>query len=295
MPSDDPGSSPPRYPATAAPDPDVRYGPDGRPEPADRGRTWGIAWASGGAASLVLLVVHLSTETSGAAAYRAGQMLPIAIVSAVAMGLLARSTKRRTWPWWGIAVGVLTLAALWYTAVHVAPRIAADTRAESSGQADYTLTTPAQAGDWTRVQGAGATRREEQALARLEEAPEDIRAGVGEAVYGEYAGRGRARVVFLGINAAGGLEEDLRESSADGLRNFMAGAGVTDAQSVGAGGLGGAMACTDDVLGLPEGVVYCAWADAATVGQLTMARPGLDVDGAAGLARDFRDHVTSRG
>lgn len=295
MSSDDPGSSLPRYPAPPTPDPDVPYGPDGRPQRVDRRRTGGLAWASGGVAYVGLLVLHLSTESTGAAAYRAGQMIPIAVVSTVVVALIARSARSRTWPWWGIALGVLGLSVLWYAAVHAAPRIAADHRAESSGQADYSLSTPARAGDWTLVEGDGATRREKQALARLDEAPEDIRSGLGAVVYGEYAIRGQARLVFVGINAAGGMEDDLRESSQDGLRDFMAGAGVTDAESVAAGELGGAMACTDDVQGVPDGIVYCAWADAATLGQLTIARPDLDVDAAAGLARDFRTHVTSRG
>jgi hypothetical protein len=295
MSSDDPGSSLPRYPAPPTPDPDVPYGPDGRPQQVDRGRTWGLAWASGGVAYAVLLVLHLSTESTGAAAYRAGQMLPIAVVSTVVVALIARSARSRTWPWWGIAAGVLGLSALWYSAVHVAPRIAADNRAEASGQSDYSLSTPDRAGDWTLVEGEGATRREEQALARLDEAPEDMLAGLEDLVYGEYAIRGTARLVFVGINVAGGMEDDLRESAEEGLRNFMAGAGVTEAESVAAGELGGAMACTDDVQGLPDGVVYCAWADAATLGQLTIARADLDIDAAAGLARDFRNHVTSHG
>jgi hypothetical protein len=54
------------------------------------------------------------------------------------------------------------------------------------------------------------------------------------------------------------------------------------------------MACDVDAPGLPEGAVFCGWADASTLGQVTVVAAGADVDLAAQLTRDFRADITHR-
>ena len=221
-------------------------------------------------------------------------MLPIAAVTTVVVAALAQSTRtQRGWPWWAISLAVLSACGAWYSLVHVAPKLADDARAEASGQADYRLTAPDHAGDWTRLDGADARQREQDTLSRLEQAPDDIRAGMAEAVYGEYT-NGSSRLVFFGFNASGDMQNDLRDSPSKTLRDFMAGAGAENVEHVDAGDLGGSMACTGDVPGVPRGLIYCAWADASTVGQLTVDTPNLSIDEAAEITRGFREGVTAR-
>ncbi|MGH3347883.1 MAG: hypothetical protein ACRDO4_12975 [Nocardioides sp.] len=261
---------------------------------ADKNRIWTIAGVSGGVVYAILLVLHLSAGGSGSVAYRVGEMVPIAAVSTVVVAWGARAVQPRTSPWWLIALGVFGVAGVWYAAVEVVPRAVNDARIEASGQADYTLSAPMRAGDWTRLDGAGATKREEDALARFDRAPDDLRSSASNVVYAEYAQRKQAGLVFFGLEVTGELEGEARESSDDTLRNFMAGSGAPDAESMDAGELGGSLACMDDAPGLPADVVYCAWADAATVGQVTIAQVGLDTDEAADLTREFRSLVTVR-
>lgn len=291
-----PDGWPHRYPVPAEPPSASQFevaGEGGPSSPPGTGRIWGIALAAGALAYGVLLVVHLSSGTSGSAAFRAGEVLPIAGVSAVVVALLARSTSAgRGWPWWAITLSVLAASATWYAAVEVLPRAANDARAEVSGEADYRLETPKRAGDWVRVDSLAASQREEQILARLDQAPDVVLGGVDDVVYAEYSARGQGRLAFAGFRSSGELQDDVRDSTREVLRNFMAGSGATKLQSVDPGELGGSMSCASDVRGLPAGVILCAWADASTLGQV--AAPALNIDEAGEITRDLRSHVTSR-
>lgn len=272
----------PRYPGGPTP-----------PPPVDKGRIWIVACVTGVVAYGALLAVHLSTEDSGSASFRAGEMIPIAGVSAVLVALLAQAVStRRTAPWWIVSLSVLMVSALWYSGVHIAPRLADDARAEVSGQADYVLSAPERAGEWERLRGEGAIQREAEMRSRIAQAPESQTEGLDDVVYAEYRS-GFSRLGFLGINTSGEFKDDLRESSRQALRNFMAGAGVTSPEQVDEGDLGGTMACSGDAPGLPAGVIFCAWADASTLGQVTIVQVNLDIDDAAAITRDFRDHVTT--
>lgn len=291
-----PDGRPHRYSVRAEPPSTSRYGVDGCGAPSSRpdtGRIWGIALAAGALAYGALLVAHLSSGSSGSAAYRAGEVLPIAGVSAVVIALLARFAGRG-WPWWEITLAVLVSSATLYGLVEVLPRAVNDAGAEASGEADYRLETPKRAGDWIRMDGTAASQHEELVRARLDEAPDVLRGAMDEVVYGEYSTRGHGRLVFLGFRASGELQDDLRKSTREALGNLMAGSGATQTESVEPGELGGSMACTGDARSLPAGVIACAWADASTVGQVRVAVPGLNIDEAAEITRDFRSHVTSR-
>lgn len=242
-----------------------------------------------------LLVVHLSTETNGSDAFRAGEVLPIAIGSAFFTALFAGGTwrGRRGWPWWLIALSVLVMSSLWYLAVEVFPRVGDDLEAERSGEADYSVTTPAMAGDWRRLDSESAQAREKASLAGIGNAPDDVADQV-DAVYGEYQLKDKGRLFFLGLNASRAFQDELRESSRSALRSFLAGSGIEDPEEVDAGELGGTMACDDDPPGMPAEVVFCGWADGSTVGQVTLVVPGVDVDAAAEITREFREAVTTR-
>jgi hypothetical protein len=52
------------------------------------------------------------------------------------------------------------------------------------------------------------------------------------------------------------------------------------------------MACTGDAPRLPTGMIYCAWADGSTIGQVTVNAPNLKPEEAAEITREFRDHAT---
>lgn len=290
-----PDGWPHRYPVQAEPPSASRYefaGVGGPSGPPGTGRIWGIALAAGAVAYGALLVVHLSWGSSGSAAFRAGEVLPIAVVSAAVVALLARSTGAgRGWPWWAITLSVFAASAAWYAVVEVLPRAANDARAEVSGEADYRLETPKRAGEWIRVDSPAAAQREEQILARFDQAPDGLLGSLDDVVYAEYSARGQGRLAFVGLRASGALQDDMRDSTREVLRDFMAGSGATEPQPVEPGELGGSMSCASDVRGLSAGVILCAWADASTVGQI--AAPALNIDEAAAITRDLRSHVTS--
>jgi hypothetical protein len=84
-------------------------------------RPWALAMIWAAVAYVALLVVHLSRDSAATAAYRSGEVLPMALLSGVAIAVLAGATRRR-WPWWAIALGVLGACAIWYPTVHVLPR-----------------------------------------------------------------------------------------------------------------------------------------------------------------------------
>ena len=285
---------PPSYPTQGDPHAAPRYpGGPTPPPPADKGLIWAIALVSGGAAFAVLVAITLSTDGPGSTSFRIGRMMPAAGGSAVAVAAIAQSINLRRWLLLLIPVAVFAASGTWYALMEVVPRLTDNARAEASGQADYVLETPPRAGDWTRLDGDAATKRKELAISQLEQAPDDMRRGMEDFVYAEYA-RGRARLSFFGFNAAGEFEDDLRDSSSDTLDEYMAGAGAEDPESVDAGDLGGSMACSGDGRGLPAGLIYCAWTDASTLGQVTIAQLNLDIEQAAEIAREIRGAVTSR-
>lgn len=261
----------------------------------DRAMIWPIAWLSGICAFGVLVAVHLTIETTGSTAHRVEEMIIPAVVSTVVVAGVAfvTSTTRR-WPWPLITLGVFTVAALWYGVIAVLPQVFTDARADANGQADYSLTTPLRAGDWHRMDGPLALHRREQALSRIAAASPDLEQGVEDYAYAEYRHPSGAVLAYFGVEATGDLEDELRTSTENSVEVWMTTLGAQHLQSVDAGDLGGSMDCTGTGPGLTAGMVYCAWADASTLGQVTIAQPGLDVDTAAAVARNFRAHATKR-
>lgn len=277
-----------------SPQPWPTYGAGEAKRP-DRAMIWPIAWLSGIAAFGVLVAVHLTIETSGSTAHRVEEMVVPAVVSTVVVAgvAFATSTTHR-WPWPLITVAVFTVAGLWYGVSAVLPQVLTDARADVDGPADHSLTTPLRAGDWHRMDGPLALHRREQALSRIAAASPDLEQGVADYAYAEYRHPSGAVLAYFGVEATGELEDELRESTQDSVRVWMTTLGAQHLQSVDAGDLGGSMACTSTGAGLTTAMVYCAWADASTLGQVTVAQPHLDVETAAAVARAFRAHVTNR-
>jgi hypothetical protein len=276
-----------QVPASQWPEP---YGAEEAPREVDRGRIWGIATLSGVLAYGAMVAIHLSTNAS-LSPYEAGRLMPVAVVSALLVAFIAQSTSSRTWSWWQISGSVLALSSVWYVVIVLAPQLTNDARAEVTGQDGYVLGTPATAGSWARDDGAGPERREAQALGQLANGQE----GLPEmAVYAEYTRGAESRLVLFGFNAAGELEDDLRESSKGAVEQYLLGAGARDYAWVKEGDLGGSMACSGDASTLPAGVILCAWADSSTLAQVVVSEPHLDVEGAAGITRTLRQHVTRR-
>jgi hypothetical protein len=261
----------------------------------DRAMIWPIAWLSGICAFGVLVAVHLTIETTGSTAHRVEEMIVPAVVSTVVVAgvAFATSTTHR-WPWPLITLGVFTVAGLWYAVIAVLPQVLTNARAESNGQADYSLTTPLRAGDWHRMDGPAALQRREQALSRIAAASPDLEQGVADYAYAEYRHPSGAVLAYFGVEAAGDLEDELRASTDNSVKVWMTTLGAQHLEPVDAGDLDGSMACTSTGPGLTAGMVYCAWADASTLGQVTIVQPHLDIDTAAEVARNFRGHVTKR-
>ena len=255
---------------------------------------WPIAWLSGIVAFGVLVAVHLSRDTSGSTMSKLGDVLPAAIVSTVLVAGLAYATSgTRRWPWPLITLSVFGLAGVWYAVIAVLPQVLDDARAEDNGPADYSLTTPEVAGDWHRLRGPEVAQRKQDALSRLATGPAQLKRVVEHFVYAEYQ-RPSAGLSFSGFEVKGHVQDELRRSTGRALKNWMATIGAADPDWVDAGELGGSMGCSSSTRGLPVGVIYCAWADASTLGQVTIAELNLDIDTAASITREFREHVTSR-
>ncbi len=256
---------------------------------------WPIAWLSGIVALGVLVAVHLARDTSGSALFKVGQVVPAAIVSTVVVAGLAYATSdARRWPWPVITLSVFALAGVWYCGIAVLPQVVDDASADTAGQADRSLTTPRQAGEWTRMDGPAALQRRGDALTRLRTTNPAMRKGVADYAYAEYRHPSGAALAFFGLEAMGVVEDELRDSTKTAVEAWATTLGAQDLQFVEAGNLAGSMACTDAGPGLAAETAICVWADASTIGQITVAQPGLSIDTAAAVARDLRAHVTSR-
>lgn len=258
------------------------------------GVVWAVAAASGVLVYALLLAIHLPRDTGGTTAFRAGEMMPVPLVCTVVAGIVAQFTARGEVGRWLVPalvpVAVATLSLTWYAVVQVLPGIAEDARAEESGQDDYELAAPARVADWKRVEGKAAEARAGQVTERMEPLIDEG----GQVVYAEYQSERRARMTFVGINASGGFEDELRDSTERVVRDTMAGARATGVEEVDEGDLGGSMSCASGVETVPVDVVLCVWADASTSAQVIYFKQGLSIDTAAAWARDLRDAVTRR-
>lgn len=261
----------------------------------DRAMVWPIAWLSGLVAFGVLAAVHLSRDISGSTMSKLGDVALATIVSTVLVaGLVYATSGTRRWRWPLITLSVFGLAGAWYAVVAVLPQVLTDARADDNAQTDYSLTTPPTAGDWTRLDGPAALQRREHALERLRSASPEPTTGVADYSYAEYRHPSGAALTFFGLEATGTLQDELRASTRNSLETWATTLGARNLQFTDAGDLGGALACTGSGPGLTAGLVYCAWADASTIGQLTLAGPDADIATAAAVTRSFRAHVTSR-
>jgi len=274
----------------------VTYDPNPTTTSTDKSFAWTLAVVSGLVVYAVLLTLHLSRDQPGTTAFQAGEVTPVPVLATILVGFLAPVLRRPHWPQRTMAViipsAIAVLAFAWYGVVHVVPDLIDDARAGANGQADYVLRTPADAGDWHRLDGKGVETRRDQVLA--EAAKDPALAGVSDVVYGEYRGPQNTMLIFVGMNASGEFEDGLRESGNPALDDLMAGAQAVDVEDVDAGDLGGSMACANDVRDSPVGLAFCAWADASTVGQVLIFDADLGIEAAADLVREFRDHVTRR-
>lgn len=255
------------------------------------------AVATGIAVLIVLTLLHIHRGTEGTAAYRAGEVAPIGVISAAVVGLVAQGTRAKA-PWvvWVSPFAIVAVSFAWYGVAHVLPSAVNDVRAQQNGQADYSLFTPATAGDWTRQDDEAMREKLEQAAAMMQEQASPDEFDEMNPVYAAYAARDGSQLIFLGSNATGGMRQDLRSSTRAALDDVMAGAGASDVQYLDAGPLGGSLACSDDLAALPDTAEYvvCSWADASTLGNVTIVQPGIDVERAADITRAFRDDVTRR-
>lgn len=258
------------------------------------GVVWAVAVGSGLLVYALLLALHLSRDAAGSAAYRAGEMMPAPLVCTVVVGLVAQFTARGEVGRWLVpALIPLAIAATsltWYAALHVLPDLAADARADESGQDDYTLVTPARVGEWERLDGKGAEARGDQVRERMSGTTADG----SDVLYAEYQSARRARMIFVGTNAGGGLEDELRASTDEAVRDALAGARATGVEEVEEGDLGGSMSCANGVETMPVDVVLCVWGDASTLGQVIYFKQGLALDTAAEWTRQLREAVTRR-
>lgn len=154
------------------------------------------------------------------------------------------------------------------------------------------LVTPADAGEWARVTTDAALDNAEAYLIRAEE---EVTAGTTP-LFAEYERDDGATLAFLGFNVEpdSAYGRELAESPEVAVDVALADAGILDRQALDAGDLGGALAC--GTLPPEYGVdgLTCAWADATTTAQVTLAVPDLDYDEAGALTREFREGVTER-
>ncbi len=154
------------------------------------------------------------------------------------------------------------------------------------------LVTPDAAGDWTRVTSAAARDNAEAYLIRAED---EVAPGTTP-LFAEYARDDGATLAFLGFNVEpeSTYGRELAESPEVTVDVALADAGILDRQALDPGDLGGALAC--GTLPPEYGVdgLTCAWADATTTAQVTLAVPDLDYDEAGALTREFREAVTER-
>jgi hypothetical protein len=171
-------------------------------------------------------------------------------------------------------------------------KVPADAAPSSTSTGVPTLVTPDDAGEWTRVTTDAARDNAEAYLIRAEEEVPDGTTPL----FAEYQRDDGATLAFLGFNvepdSAHGRE--LAESPEVAVDVALADAGILDRQALDAGDLGGALAC--GTLPPEYGVdgLTCAWADATTTAQVTLAVPDLDYDEAGALTLEFREAVTER-
>lgn len=266
--------------------PDPRHSPEPPASPSI-GRPGVVAVLSGAAALATLVVVHGRVEDDAVSSYELGRLLVPALGGGLLGFLVARARPRVPWP--AVVLAVAVAAAGYGLVTTLVPRWADDVRAGVNGQSSYVVEAPADVADWHR--SSDGDDRAETVVAGL---PQRVRDN-GEAVFGTYErAADDARLVFLGINASGVMEDDLRDAAGDVLDDLMRLSDATRTVEVEAGDLGGEMACVVEEPALPANVVMCGWADASTVGQVYVSIPDLAVEAAAALVRDFRGTVTTR-
>lgn len=251
------------------------------------------AWTAafvGAVAAYALFVVVYVRGTGGSAAYRAGELLPGLVLAGVLVGAATGPTSRL--PRWTTALIAAAVMSAYYAVAVLALSTQSGSGAGSARAEEYVLTTPDRASGWQRLNGRGVAARQQQVLDRAASSPAALWEDV-DIVYAEYELDIGGRLVFQGINASGRLEEELERSPAARARNLMAGMGLSDPQAVAPGDLGGTLLCVDEGESLPSAIAFCIWADASTIGMVTLNLPRLDVEDAARITRGFRAAATT--
>lgn len=210
------------------------------------------------------------------------------LLPAAGVGLLLRF---RAWPWW-VAVGTAVVVfAVVLVGISMMRAALARTSEPDAGGGVAEVTAPEQVGEWRRQHGAEARRLDRAARDRLDAMPEGIIEGAP--ALGVY-GRGSDSVGLMTYSVGGPLADDFASDPEQGALDFLAGATGDDSpERIDPGPLGGGAACADEV-GL-AGAFVCGWADAETVGQVTLVVHGLTIEDAAPIVQLFREAATTGG
>lgn len=204
------------------------------------------------------------------------------LVATIAVGAIAKYS-RLPWRWWGYLAAALVGTWLLLALLILREPVPHPGAAHLPGS---TLSAPAEAGEWTRLETSAVRAREIEAEAWARDA------GVATVMSAEYR-HGPGVVAFVGYNTTkdGPFRADLQADAHRVVGDFLTDSDAPHARFMQTAQSQVVLACSEEPEKLPEGTVLCVWADGASLGSTAWLVPGLDLDGAAELTRRFLGHV----
>ncbi|MBS41928.1 MAG: hypothetical protein CMH83_01880 [Nocardioides sp.] len=251
------------------------------------GRSWARACLVGLGVLVVLGALGTVLHPESPAGYEAGVPLVAVLLGVVASALVGPALGRAEW-WWHVAV-VAGIGGLLFVGIEVTRLAQAveDSVVEDTAGApaeavvpDHRLDTPETIDGWSLDHSADA---------ETQGAAESAQEGLGDlatVVTARYVGPDVPTVAVYGATFT---DQEARGTAgfttdtAQGLLDFLAGAGVTGAVPVDPGPLGGSLSCAGPgAEGVPQDVHVCGWYDRATFATVSVV--GVEDVGEAGEA-----------